>query len=403
MTLPNVGPVERATPRLPREGDPAHESVSRRPRKESAMRRSGSFKRDERRMMIAVEKVFRYGGKPSFTAFRTVAEEMGIAVPAVTILLHEAFRRGMFLTIIQLPQEKTEVPRLEDTVQSAYGLKKVLLVPGYGEMLDELSAQRRRNIHSQVILDMARRVAGYLDERLAAAGERLREAAQTGRKVAHFLVGVAWGRTMNNIACHLCSTRRPTRLPFLEVLPIVGTTCASNSSGVEANVVAMDVARAYGGSAAQLPCPAVVDALDASIASRLRQVRQVLAALKRVDIVVTGMGPVLENGTDEDMRLSNDPDTNALLVKAARAAGACGEICFWLWNKEGKEVKTDYEAVGLGYEGLREIAADPEREVILVAGGDARRLEPLRVALRAGLASVLVTDTITARYLVGEL
>ena len=38
-----------------------------------------------------------------------------------------------------------------------------------------------------------------------------------------------------------------------------------------------------------------------------------------------------------------------------------------------------------------------------MTGGDRWRFEPLKVALRAGLASVLVSDTVTARYLVDEL
>ena len=68
-----------------------------------------------------------------------------------------------------------------------------------------------------------------------------------------------------------------------------------------------------------------------------------------------------------------------------------------------KEVKTTHKGIGLGFEGLRAIAQDPEGEVVLICGGDRLRFEPLRVALEAKLASVLVSDTVTARYLVGEL
>lgn len=77
-------------------------------------------------------------------------------------------------------------------------------------------------------------------------------------------------------------------------------------------------------------------------------------------------------------------------------------MCYWLFDRHGRKVETRYKSIGLGFDGLKQIAADPKREVILICGGDKRRLEPLRVALRAGLASVLVSDTVTARFLLGE-
>jgi hypothetical protein len=62
-------------------------------------------------------------------------------------------------------------------------------------------------------------------------------------------------------------------------------------------------------------------------------------------------------------------------------------------------VQTPYRAVGLGFEGLQEIARDPERQVVLICGGDKRRFAPLRAALKVRLASVLVSDVWTVRYL----
>ena len=45
---------------------------------------------------------------------------------------------------------------------------------------------------------------------------------------------------------------------------------------------------------------------------------------------------------------------------------------------------------------------DGRREVILIAGGDRRRIVPIKVALSAGLVSWLVTDTVTAKSLLDE-
>lgn len=68
----------------------------------------------------------------------------------------------------------------------------------------------------------------------------------------------------------------------------------------------------------------------------------------------------------------------------------------------GEEVHTSHRAIGLGFDGLKQGAADRERDVILVCGGDPFRIKPLQVALRAGLANVRVGCTATAAVLVGE-
>ncbi|HVM98027.1 MAG TPA: sugar-binding domain-containing protein, partial [Candidatus Acidoferrales bacterium] len=86
---------------------------------------------------------------------------------------------------------------------------------------------------------------------------------------------------------------------------------------------------------------------------------------------------------------------------------AIGEICGWLFGADGKERHTTYRSPGLGYHGLRRIAADRDpvrnRRAILLCGGDVWRFNPLRAALKAGLCSVLATDSITARVLLGDI
>jgi DNA-binding transcriptional regulator LsrR (DeoR family) len=205
------------------------------------------------------------------------------------------------------------------------------------------------------------------------------------------------------IAEELLSVHRESSAA-LQVVPIIGITSTLNTLPVEANVVAMDVARAYGGLSAQLPCPAFIDDKDrADAIMTLRQVREMLETIRRCNAVVTGMGAIGEDGDDSDITISNDPVMNAYLIRLGRAAGAIAEICYWLFNGKGDPVETSHEAIGLGFKRLQELARDRSRDVILACGGDRRRFHPLRVALGAGLASVLVSDTVTAQYLVGEI
>src|SRR3989442_1231244 len=137
--------------------------------------------------------------------------------------------------------------RLEGAVRARYGLKKVLLVPGDPEILEDLDQQQRRSVQRQVLRSMAQRFAEHFDALLAAAAARQRAAVKAGREAVPIVVGVAWGRTMHLLARHLLSTPRPLRLAELHVVPIVGITSALRADPVEANVVAMDFPRAYRG------------------------------------------------------------------------------------------------------------------------------------------------------------
>jgi len=345
--------------------------------------------------------MFRHNGKPSFRSARDVGKELGLSVQAVTALQQEGFERGLFTApYVQVPQEQADVVQLEAAVKRYYALQHVILVPGLPDMLDILDETRRRSVQTQVIRAMAQRLAAYLDEMVAEAARLHDAAVKAGQDVRPFVLGVAWGRTMHRIAEYLLSTPRPVSLPSLEVVPIVGITTVLNPEPIEANVIAMDIARAYRGVSAQLPCPAFVPSIAAGVTTQPEAVQTMLKKVATCEKVITGMGPIPEDPYGAaDITLSNDPIMNEQLFKSAYANGAIGEVCYWLFDRDGAPVQSTHTAIGLGYDGLRAIARDPKRQVILVTGGDRRRFEPLRVALCAGLASVLVSDTITARAL----
>jgi DNA-binding transcriptional regulator LsrR (DeoR family) len=333
-------------------------------------------------------------GDPPYRSNREVAQILGINLQGIPDLIKTAFQQGYVSAVHHLAFPELEQARLQDAVRLRYGLQRVMLVPGLPEMLEELDVLQRRNVQTQVIQAMAPRVVAYLDALLTDAAAR-RET---------FTLGVAWGRTMRLIAECLRSTPRPVRFPELEVVPIVGITSESTREPTEANVIAMHVAEPYKGQSSQLACPAFVAQEDKWIVAQcLQQVRRMLKKLTTCDVVITSMGQIPDNDkAAREISLSSDPVLSQELCKAARTRGAIGEICFWLFDERGDEVRTTHAAIGLGFAGLQSIASDPSRQVILVAGGDRRRFKPLRAALRAHLASVLVSDTLTARYLMEE-
>jgi len=342
---------------------------------------------------------FRHEGQPSFRSATEVGKELGLSTQAVVSLLRRAFELGIVAPLLALPGETVEIDRLERALKERFGLREVLLVPGLPQIQNPRDKSQRRALHTEIVRAMARRVVKYLDSIIDAAAVRQEETRRDGRKPDPFRLGVAWGRTMHLVAECLGQTAREARWADLHVLPIIGITSTLNTLPVEANVVAMDIARAYGGLSAQLPMPAFTEE-SCSIFLQHHQVREMVRTIGTCDAVITGMGPILDDV--RDMTVSNDPILNERIRESAHRSGSIGEICGWLFDRKGQKVSTTYEAVGLGLDGLREIARDPDRRVILVCGGDRLRFEPLKVALRAGFASVLLSDTVTARYLVAE-
>jgi len=303
---------------------------------------------------------------------RQVAKKLGVSVPAVFASLKAAYEEGYFTAVVRRPRERAELVGLEHAVKKEYRLKRVLLVHGLVEICDDPDPRRRIALHTRIVRAMAVRVAEYLDGFVDATAKEQRKAAQSGQEVKPALVGVAWGRTMHMIAEHLPSSPRRARAfrRGLEFLPLIGSTNSRNREGVEANVVASDFARAFGGVSAQLPCPAFVKTIDRTTLLGLEQVTRVLRSLPECRVIITSMGPILPEGRDSDMTISDDKVMNAALIASARKVGAIGEIMFGLFDAHGQEVHTGWQVMSLGLHGIQSIAKDPERDAVLVCGGD---------------------------------
>lgn len=360
---------------------------------------------------VALATCFGHDGRPTFRAADKLASELRLPANVIAHLQDECFRQGVLVPRIALPSEVVDVYRLEREVKARYeqfGLRNVMLVPGLPDVLEDLERDRRCILRGTVLQLMTDRLVDYLDEIVLGAVRRRHSALRAKKQPRPFRLGLAWGRTLSLLAERLSQTPRPCHLRNLEALPIIGLTGTDNVHPVEANVVAWNVAKAYGGLSAQLPASAYVrckSQRDAILATE--HVRAMLQRIRQCDVVITSMGPVLPPDSsvaddDSEMTLSSDPALNAELVRLARRSGAIGEICYRLFDKSGKAIKNVLEPIGIDHDTLRAAARHPRRKVILVSGGDKQRFEPLKAALRGGFASDLISDTVTARILVGE-
>ena len=269
-------------------------------------------------------------------------------------------------------------------------------------MLEALSPDERLRVRLEVASAMARLLAPHLHALVENAAEEARVAADAGRQTKLLRIGVGPGRTLRELANHLLGTPRPVRTSAVEIVPTLGVVGTLGGNHLEANMIAQDIAEAFGGRSDQIPCVALPMAEEAAVVTQPHRVREGLQKCMACHVVITGIGAVGTVDNGGDIPLSKDPAENARVSEAVRRNGGCGQIGYSVFDTAGKRVPTAYKTIGLAPEDLHRMVHDG-REVILIAGGDRRRFLPIKVALSAGLVTWLVSDTITAKFLVDQL
>lgn len=353
-------------------------------------------------MELIAQLTFFHQGKPSWRGGRDVRTDLialghSVSLQKILACQKKAREEGRLSLIYNIPFERMEVLRLEREFQDRFRIK-ALLIPGRPEMLGPLPLEHLRAINCELTPALAKRAAEYVRQVLEAA-------AKAPNAQEEYRIGVAWGRTMLRLAEAMGALPPGPRPANVKVYPIVGIVQAAQSLPLQANQIASQIAGALHAESDQIPCPAIMTRAEEAIVNH-HQVRAALAALEGLRLVLTGLGPIEGAQEAGDIMLSPDSAENAKLFSCARDAGACGEICGWCFDRHGKEVATPYRSVGLGIPRLQRIAAGANafgQQVIIVAGGDKRRIVPLRAAIEGRYASVVVTDTVTARVLLQEL
>lgn len=185
-------------------------------------------------------------------------------------------------------------------------------------------------------------------------------------------------------------------LSGLKVLPLLGNLSAQPDS-FEANLLAQEVASAYGGEFNWLVSPAIVRNLQQQeVARNLPLVKPTLAEINQATVAITAIGSADAKHSTVVKRGWLAPDE----VQALIDRGAIGEICSWWFDATGREIRDDkIYPIGLGLAGLKKMVQE-DKKVIAVVGADSQRLEPLYVAVVSKIVNILITDHITAQHLI---
>ena len=266
-------------------------------------------------------------------------------------------------------------------------LVQITLRPPDVQRVEELSRRISRQYGVQVHVVPA---APGDDERA-----RLHTVARTGGELLDEMLepgttlGIAWGTTM----AELLSTVRSRPVPGMRIVQLNG---AINVEGSGLTYIATVLARAatrLDATVHQFPVPAFFDYAGTREAMwRERSVQRVLATQREATVAVFSVGAF-------DAEVPSHVYTHNYLtgedLRSLRADGAVGDVCTVFLRADGtfRDITMNRRGSGTGPDRLARI---PRR--LLVASGSRKAL-PLRAALRAGVATDLVVDEITAASL----
>ncbi|MFQ5576713.1 MAG: sugar-binding transcriptional regulator [Anaerolineae bacterium] len=303
-----------------------------------------------------------------------VAQKKGLSRVKVNRLLQAARDRGIVRVLVVPKIGHAYLRSIEGDLKEAYGLRDVLLIPGREGIL---RGELNKNTQEAIVERLAFVAAQYLD----------------GRLTDDDTLCINWGRVMRAVVDHLHPSKT---LPGLRVLPFLGNL-SSQPDAFESNLLVQEVASGYGGEVNWLVAPAIVRNLrQQEVVRELTLVKKTLQLINRATIAITTIGPAnAEHSTVVKRGWLKPGEVQALIDR-----GAIGEICSWWFDSAGQEIRDDkIYPIGLGLEGLKRMVREGKR-VVAVVGADRERFEPIRAALLGNIVNILITDHITARYLI---
>ena len=306
----------------------------------------------------------------------TVAELENCSRQTVGKALQKARERGI-VRITVIPDARIGYLRnLSRDGRVQLGLEDLVLVPGRN--INELSS---RDAQEDVVIDITTTAAEYLDQLLTDDD----------------IVAVSGGkRFMRGLVRHI----KPSRLlSQLQVVATIGFVRPRTSYG-DANLIAFDLAEAYGANHTWFPCPAFLpDQQQLDSIRQLPTIKEAYDLMNRSTIVITSL---FTTHKDEELLRSGVIAPEQLEVFDVHKPAV--DINHWIFDAEGRCINDlldppPFYLSGLDIPRLKDKIQRSSTKVILIAGGSARYVPAIKAVLKAGIVNILITDHVTAQLL----
>jgi deoxyribonucleoside regulator len=288
-------------------------------------------------------------------------------------------RRIVHISVV--PEERTGYLRnLARDLRYTLALEDLVLVPGRS-----LETVSQGEVIEDIVADIATTAADYLDHLIT----------------NNDILAVSGGKTiMRNIVRYL----KPSKLlSGLEVVPTIGFVETRPSIG-DSNLIAYDIATAYGAKHAWLPVPAIVETAEQQRQARsLPLVREVIKTMEKANVIMMGVWPT---GPNHD--LVERGVVSQQQLESLQAHHPVGDINHWVFDAAGSFINDmlqspPYYLTGLEIPRLKERVQQERIKVILVAGASPSCVPAIRALLKAGIVNILITDHVTAEWLKPEM
>jgi DNA-binding transcriptional regulator LsrR (DeoR family) len=287
-----------------------------------------------------------------------IALKLHLSRPKVSRLMQQALDEGVVQITVHAPQGT--YPDLEYQLEKRYNLREVKAIE-----VDEPNTQ-----------DTVSRVLGI------AAARYFQRTAQDGD-----IIGISWGKTLRAMVNAL----QPVHVENVHVVQMIGGLGFPEAE-VHATSLCRRLTQLLDSKLTLLPAPGIVDnvAVKQAIFTDSHML-SVLELFGRINVAYVGVGaPTPDSVVMRGGKIMSQEDVNQLTAK-----GAVGDIALRFFDRDGQAVVTelDQRVIGITLEQLKRID-----HVVGVTGGPQKN-EVVLGALRGGLIDVLITDLLTARYL----
>lgn len=283
-----------------------------------------------------------------------IADSLGISRFRVARLLELSVREGIIRFQISTPDSFN--PLLSEALRKKFGLRRAVVV----DVSEEQAASTA------------------LRQRLGSAAAAVLSETVTEKDV----LGIGWGRTLSAMAGELLDL---ARCPVVQMGGMAGSLQENSLELVR------QISNKGGGEAYPLFVPLLLP--DAATAASL-QSQPGVAAASALFSSITVAAVAVGSWSPPDSQMIGavpDGDRRSLLEK-----GVCAEVLATLIRDDGSVVADlNSRIIALGLDQLRNI-----KELILVAGGSSKT-KAIKAVMAAGLGTTLVTDSVTARELLG--
>ncbi len=198
------------------------------------------------------------------------------------------------------------------------------------------------------------------------------------------VMAIGTGRTLKAAIDHL----PPVSCPQHCVVSLTGNI-GPDGSAAYYNVI-FSMAEAVAARHFPMPLPVYLASTDERVLMHGQAlIRSTLALAAAADVAFVGIGEM-----DEQAPLFVDRFLTARELEAERAAGAVGEICGWIFDRDGRLLTS-----GANERTASAPIPDRDRCTVIALAKGRRKLPGIAAAVRGGLVNGLVTDEATAEAL----